>query len=76
MINGIYKAYPFSELAKTKTDIVDLIANKKIIIRFNQQSKNAQAFTSENKPIPVIYSYLFAWIAFHPDSLVYKAIIK
>lgn len=72
-IDGRFKAYPFSELARTSGEIVDEINGKKIVIRFDKQHRLAQLYDGENKLLPSITGFWFAWMAFHPDSDVFSA---
>lgn len=72
-IDGHFKAYPFSELARRSGEIADEISGKKIIIRFDQEHRSAQLFDEENTLMPSIIGFWFAWMAFHPDSQVFSA---
>ena len=67
-----FKAYPFSELAKTgKHKINDVVAGKKVTIHFNTKHRTGSVRDENNREIPAVISYWFAWMAFHPDSAVY-----
>ena len=68
-----YKAYPFTELAKTnKLTIQDTVNGTTVIIQFNAQHRSGNVFYSSGKEIPTVTSYWFAWYAFHPDTEVYQ----
>lgn len=71
-INGVTKAYPFSELKDARPPISDQVGGWSITIRFNRQSRSASVFDAEGKPIPSVMGFWFAWYAFHPDTQVFK----
>jgi hypothetical protein len=71
-INGITKAYPFSELKKARSSLSDQVGGRSITIQFNQQSRSASVLDADGKPIPSIMAFWFAWFAFHPDTQVFK----
>jgi len=81
-LNGIYKAYPFSELAKSRrglnlqyaSDVIivkDKIADKSIEIHFHPQHQSATVRTRSGTTLPSLTSYWFAWYAFHPQTQIY-----
>jgi hypothetical protein len=71
-INGHFKAYPFSELARTSGEVFDKINGKKIVIRFDKEHRSAQLCDEDNNLLPSITGFWFAWMAFHPDSDVFS----
>lgn len=71
-INGKHKAYPFTELSKLKSPIIDTFAGKRLKIIFNSETRSALVYDQKNKRINSNSAYWFAWISFHPKSLVYK----
>lgn len=73
VVSGQYKAYAFQELAKTKDKVTDIIAGKKITIIFNAEHQTAQSFDDRGKELPGIIAFWFAWVAFHPDTAIFKA---
>ncbi|MBT3195264.1 MAG: DUF3179 domain-containing protein [Candidatus Ruthia sp.] len=67
------KAYPFSELDKNEqSEFTDLIDGKAYTILWDSESKTAQIKDQTGNVIPTIQGFYFAWIAFYPDSLIYK----
>lgn len=73
-LNGQFKAYPFSELAKTKREITDTVAGQIITVRFNKQHQSGTILdTQTGKEIPSQITLWFAWYAFHPQTSVYLA---
>ena len=72
-INGKYKAYPFSELEKSKGGIVhETFQGQTIKIVYDAKHKSAEIFDDGGKPLPSIANFWFAWYAFHPDTEVYQ----
>ncbi len=71
--NGVIKAYPIAELAKSGAQgrIIDTVAGEQLSIDFNASERNARIFTGEGKELAVVNAYWFAWYAFYPDSEVY-----
>lgn len=74
-INNKFKAYPFSELAKTTGTVTDLFAGKKLQIKFDAKSRTGAVYHN-NKEIPATTLFWFAWVAFHPDTDVFSATKK
>ena len=73
-LNGQFKAYPFSLLAKLEGDISDTFNDHKLTIRFDKQHQSAAAFDGQTgKEIAGQITFWFAWYAFHPDTQVFLA---
>jgi len=72
-IGETFKAYPFSELAKTSGRIKDNISGQVITIIFDRKNSSAGAKDEQGKEIPTITSFWFAWYAFHPDTKIFLA---
>lgn len=70
-INGEYKAYPFSELSKTKLNITDDLAGKKVTVIFDRENQTGKVLDNTGNELPSLISYWFAWFAFHPDTQIY-----
>ncbi|MEK6801700.1 MAG: DUF3179 domain-containing protein [Nitrospirota bacterium] len=70
-IDGIAKAYPFSDLKKAGTPVGDQVGGRAITVRFNQQSRSASVIDADGTPLPSIMAFWFAWYAFHPDTHVF-----
>ena len=67
------KAYPFSELERSGGSFTDSVASKKVTIQYDSDSRTARVRDVDGKEIPSVMAYWFAWMAFHPDTEVYKA---
>lgn len=72
-INGKFKAYPFVELEKSAAVILDTISGQQITIRYDKENRSAQAFNENNKQMPAVRVFWFAWFAFHPKTEIYTA---
>lgn len=73
-IAGVFKAYPFIELIKNeKKEFNDRVGGKDITVVFNEKSKSGKIFDRNNKEIPSLLSFWFAWFAFHPETLIYTS---
>ncbi|WP_409559344.1 DUF3179 domain-containing protein [Accumulibacter sp.] len=72
-IDGQFKAYPFAELAKTDGTVGDRVGGRAIVVRFDAQHANATAQDADGKLLAGVVGFWFAWYAFHPETLVYKA---
>ncbi len=72
-IDGRFKAYPFSELARTGGVVRDRLAGRRITVRFDGASQNATVRDEQDEPLPGVVAFWFAWYAFHPDTEVFKS---
>lgn len=68
------KVYPFPELAKTSGKLTDIISNQTFLIEYNSSANSAKVYDSDGKPVPAITAFWFAWMTFHPESQVFKAV--
>jgi hypothetical protein len=74
-IGNRFKAYPFSELAKSaKKSLQDIVNNERVIVSFDANHRTGAVYDQNGKEIPTVISFWFAWIAFHPDSDVYSSV--
>ncbi len=72
--NGIFKAYPFSELSKSEGNIIkDRVAGEAIEIYFNNQHRSGYIQLASGEKLPSLISFWFAWYAFHPNTDVYTS---
>ena len=73
-IDGVYKAYPFAELERNnQSQFKDSINGVSITIDWDSENRSVELFDSSGKRIAGIQGFWFAWFAFHPDTLVFKA---
>jgi hypothetical protein len=71
-INGNYKAYPFSELQKSKGIIQDNVDGQDLLIHYNKKEESAYITDADNRIITSTTLFWFAWVAFHPDTEIYS----
>ena len=72
VINGKHKAYPFSELKKSKRKtIIDEFQEKKLRVEFSPESNSAEVFDEKGNLIPTVTNFWFAWYAFYPETKVF-----
>jgi len=72
-LNGEFKAYPFAELSKGGTPFTDVVAGRKVTVKFDARNRTGRVLDAEGKEIPTVIAFWFAWVAFHPDTAVFQA---
>ena len=73
-IGTTFKAYPFSELAKYDSSVLhDMVAGQKLEVQYDPVNRTGKILDENRKEIPTVISFWFAWVAFHPESEVFKA---
>ena len=70
-VNGVFKAYPFSELSKASSPLKDVVNGMPLLIHFDMETLSGRVENMNGKPYPVLSAYWFAWFAFHPETEVY-----
>jgi hypothetical protein len=70
-IEGVFKAYPFSELQKSKGIIQDIVNGQDLLIYYDKKEESAYITDTENNIITSTTLFWFAWVAFHPDTGIY-----
>jgi len=71
-VNGKYRAYPFSELAKTSDHFIEHFNGKNVSVIYDKVNGSGQV-TSGDRPVNQMTAYWFAWYAFHPDTSVFRS---
>ncbi len=71
-VNGKYKAYPFPELDKAGKLVVDQFNGTEINIRFSKKNQTAFLVAPSENKVHATTLFWFAWVAFFPDTEVYK----
>ncbi|MFQ5671516.1 MAG: DUF3179 domain-containing protein [Nitrospinales bacterium] len=71
-IGGKTKAYPFSELAKSKPMVKDTVGGVPVNIFYDNSSQTAVIRDRAGKELPSVVGFWFAWYSFHPDTEVFK----
>jgi len=71
--NGIQKAYPFAELSKGQSPLVDTVGNKSFTVEFDAARKSATVLDQNGDIYPSVITYWFAWYAFYPQGEIFHA---
>lgn len=72
-INGVDKAYPYSELAQSAAEFEDRVGGKKVRLVWSEAAQSAYALDTQGQQLPSVTAYWFAWFSFHPQTLIYRA---
>jgi hypothetical protein len=71
-IGGKAKAYALSVLKKNPGILKENVAGKPVQIEVSPEGEIVEVLDSTGRAIPAIFSYWFAWQAFHPETSVYS----
>lgn len=71
-LSGTHKAYAFVELGRASARVHDRVADRDIVITFDDRLRSAAARDRDGTQLISTTAYWFAWYAFHPQTLVYK----
>jgi hypothetical protein len=71
-IDSHTKAYPLKWLSNRPGVLTDTVGNHSVQIEISPDGEVVAVTDAEGTPIPAIYSYWFAWQAFHGDTEVFK----
>ena len=72
-INGVDKAYPYSELSQSAAEFEDRVGGQKVRLVWSEASQSAYVLDSEGQQLPSVTAYWFAWFGFHPQTLIHRA---
>lgn len=70
-LNGRAKAFPISRLQAHSGTLTDKIGDTLIMIRVSETGEILWVKDEQGTDLGVIFSFWFAWQAFHPDTTVY-----
>jgi len=71
-VEGVAKAYPFSELKKAKNPLHDKVQGQRFTIQFQTDTQSALALNADGKRVPTVMAFWFAWYAFHPETKIFR----
>jgi hypothetical protein len=71
-LDGIEKAYPFIELSKTKGRVQDRVGDRVLTVEFDAANRTGRVLDASGEVVPTTIAYWFAWVAFHPQTDVFK----
>ena len=72
-LNGQHKVWPFSELAQANPPVADSLGGQALLVHYDPDQDHAWITDRQDKPLPAVRAYWFAWISVYPDSQVYQA---
>jgi hypothetical protein len=72
-LGGATKAYPFSELNKVASPIKDVLGKTNVQIFYDRKTKTAVIRDKNNREIPSVVGFWFAWYVFHSETRVFSA---
>ena len=72
-LGGLNKDYPFSEMKKVVSPIKDVIENTSVQISYYRITKTAIIRDENNREIPSVVGFWFAWYVFHPETRIFSA---
>jgi len=52
--------------------LIDTFSGKTLIIKYDSVNRTGKILNINGQTLPTTIAYWFAWMAFHPDSEVYK----
>lgn len=67
-----YKAYPFSELAKTSGRIMDKVDGQQVTVVYNEEHQTGHVLDAQGRALPSTTAFWFAWTVFHPETEVFQ----
>lgn len=71
VLNGDSRAYPLSELVKSRLPVNDRVGGVDLQIDYTRLEKTVRISDPQGNPVPGVQCYWFAWSAFHPETSVY-----
>ena len=73
-VDGVFKAYPASELNRQgRASFRDSVNGRELRVHWDVASQSGEIFDGAGQPLVVIRGFWFAWFAFHPATLVFTA---
>jgi len=72
-VNGVHKAYPYSELARTAGTVEDQVGGHNLYVRYNPSRDLLSITDRQGKTYPHVTLFWFAWVAFYPETGVFRA---
>lgn len=73
-IDGHYRAYPFSELAKRGGLIEEMIEGKHLKVHFDELHQSGWIEDEKGNQLVSTTAFWFAWYGFHPQTSVYRVV--
>ena len=71
LVGTTARAYPESAFGEHRTKVEDQLDGKNVTIEFNPTEKTFRVAAAD-EGVTWMYSFWFAWYAFHPETSVYE----
>ncbi len=74
-VGGVRKAYPFSALERATRngkELRDTVGGATILVRYEREHRSARAFDAQRRPLPAVTAFWFAWVAFYPQTELFR----
>lgn len=73
-IDGLSKAYPFSELKKLgKTSFQDELGGNRYTVHWDESAHSATVHSEQGETLTPTVAFWFAWYNFHPETAIFQA---
>ncbi len=73
-VDGVFKAYPFSELSgNKKPGFTENINGTAVTIHWNEAARSAHVTRADGALMATTTAFWFAWFTFHPETMVFTA---
>jgi hypothetical protein len=72
-LGKVTKAYPFSELSKVESPVKDVLGKIPVQIFYDRKTRTAVIRDENNREIPSVVGFWFAWYVFHPETRIFSA---
>lgn len=70
-VNGLFKAYPIKQLVARKSNqFQDELAGTSLKISWDKNGENIMIKTKQGEEVIALQMFWFAWVAFHPETLI------
>jgi len=70
-LDGVYKAYPFSQLSRRTNRISDRFGDQSLTVEYDRSAESGRVLDEQGNEIVTFTAYWFAWAAFHPETEVF-----
>jgi len=71
-LDGAALALPFEELDQLRAPLEIAVGDSPVKVQWDRDASVARAFDSEGRELPATAAYWFAWVAFHPETVLYR----
>ncbi len=72
-LGKVTKAYAFSELSKVDSPVKDVLGKIPVQIFYDGNTRTAVIRNKNNRELPSVVGFWFAWYVFHPETRIFSA---